>query len=199
MKANLWIRQALAMCLTVTVFVTYSMAAVGGSRKLAGEILISGTSVSGTTPSAIVNGETVKSGRTIFSTSTVSTPDGVTATLKLAKAGIIELAPNTSIVVSFDEENVAGTINSGVVRVLSAQNGVSMTIAGGETLTLLAGEAASATGKAQVDDDDNDGGAAWWGWALIFGGAAVGIIWMATRDSNSAELGGGGVVISPTF
>lgn len=198
MKANLWIRQALAMCLTVTVFVTYSMAAVGGTGKLAGEILISGTSVSGNTPSAIVNGETVKSGRTIFSTSTVSTPEGVTATLKLGKAGIIELSPNSAVVVSFDEENVAGTISSGVVRVLSAQNGVSMTIAGGETLNLLPGEAASAAGKAQVDDDDR-GGAAWWGWALIFGGAAVGIIWMATRDSNKAELGGGGVVISPTL
>ena len=48
-------------------------------------------------------------------------------------------------------------------------------------------------------DDDDDGGAAWWGWALIFGGAAAGIIWAATRDSNSAELGGGGVVISPSF
>ncbi len=198
MKANLWIRQALAMCLTFTVFVTYSMAAAGGTRKLAGEILISGTSASGTTPSAIVNGETVKSGRTIFSTSTVSTPEGVTATLKLAKAGIIELSPNTSVVVSFDEEQVTGTISSGVVRVLSAQNGVMMTIAGGETLTLLPGEVASATGRAQ-DDDDDDGGAAWWGWALIFGGAAAGIIWAATRDSNSAELGGGGVVISPSF
>jgi hypothetical protein len=198
MKANLWIRQALAMCLTVTVFVTYSMAAAGGSGKLAGEILISGTSASGSTPSAIVNGETVKSGRTIFSTSTVSTPEGVTATLKLGKAGIIELSPNTSVLVSFDEENVAGTINEGVVKVLSAQNGIAMTIPGGETLTLLAGETASAAGRAQVDDD-NDGGAAWWGWALIFGGAAAGIIWAATRDSNKAELGGGGVVISPTF
>jgi hypothetical protein len=198
MKANLRIRQALSMCLTATVLVTYSMVALAAGPKASGEILISGNSIDGNTPSALVNGETVKTGRTIFSSSTISTPEGVTAVLKLGKAGVLELGPNSSVAIEFDDQTIKGSISSGTVKVIAARDQVNMNDAAGLMMNLLPGETATATGKAQDDDDDN-GGAAWWLWAIVFGGAAAGIIYAATRDSNSTRLGGNGTVISPTF
>jgi len=197
MKANLRIRQALSMCLTATVLVTYSMVALAAGPKASGEILISGSSIDGNTPSALVNGETVKTGRTIFSSSTISTPEGVTAVLKLGKAGVLELGPNSSVAIEFDDQTIKGSISSGTVKVIAARDQVNINDAAGSMMNLLPGETATAAGKAQVDDDN--GGAAWWLWALVFGGAAVGIIYAATRDSNSTRLGGNGTVISPTF
>lgn len=193
MNSKLWIRKALSLCLSVAILATYSMVALANSGKVAGELLTTGPNASSVT----VNGESAKAGRSIFSSSTIITPENANAVVNLGKLGKLSLAPNTTATINFDENGVSGDLAAGKLTVLGAANAVSIKMLDGSTVMLNSGETAAANGRAQDDDDDDDdGGAAWWGFAAIFGGAAAVILWTATRDGR-ADLGGGGTVISP--
>ncbi len=198
MNSKLWIQKALAMCLVFAVIAAYSTVALAGSGKIAGELLVSGTNVNGEMPFVIVNGEAAKSGRSVFSTSTIATPENASAVINVGKIGKIQLSPNTNLVLSFTEKGISGDLLSGKLTVLNASEAVNIKIAGGETLKLAAGEAASAAGKVQDDDDDNDGGAAYLPYLLILGGAIAAIVIATVVSDNETQLGGGSVVVSAT-
>ncbi|MBA2737104.1 MAG: hypothetical protein H0U50_10000 [Pyrinomonadaceae bacterium] len=201
MNSKLWIRKALAMCLVFAIIAAYSTAALAGSGKIAGELLVTGTNVNGEMPFVIVNGEAAKSGRSVFSASTIATPDNASAVINLGKIGKIELAPNANLVLSFTEKGISGDLLSGKLTVLNASEIVSIKTAGGETLKLNAGDSASASGQAQDDkdkDNDRDGGAAWLPWALILGGAVAAIVIATVVTDNETQLGGSSIVVSPT-
>lgn len=196
MNSKVWIRKALSMCLAVAILATYSMVALAGTEKTAGELLVSGKNINGETPFVKVNGEAAQSGRSIFSSSTISTPDNTSAVINLGKVGKIELAPNTTMALSFSEKGITGNLVSGRVTVLGASDSVNINTADGKLLKLGVGESASSS--AQDDDDEDDkGGAGWWVWALVFGGAIAGVVIAATSDNNRVDLGGGTTVISP--
>lgn len=191
MNSKEWIRKALSMCLTVAILATYSMVALAGTDKIAGELLVSGSNT------VKVNGEAAESGRSIFSSSTIATPQDASAVINLGKVGKIELAPNTTMSLSFNEKGITGNLVSGRVTVLNSSDSVNIKTAEGKSLMLTAGE--SAVSKAQDDDEDEkDGGSAWWVWALVFGGAIAGVVIAATSDNNRTALGGGTTVVSPT-
>lgn len=197
MNSKLWIRKALSMCLVVAVIASYSAAALANTGKIAGELLVTGKSLNGETPFVKVNGETAQSGRSVFSSSTIVTPENANAIINVGKLGKIEVAPNSTLTLSFDEKGISGDLSQGRLTVLSASEAVSVKTANG-ILKLNAGEVATANGKArQDDDDDNDGGAAWLPWALIFGGAVAGIVVAAVVADNETQLGGGTTVVSP--
>jgi hypothetical protein len=200
MNSKLWIRKALSTCLVIATVLTYSMVTLAGSEKIAGEILITGKSADGQAPLVKVNGETAQSGRSIFSSSTIATPENAGAVISLGKIGKIELAPNTILAVSFSEKGISGDLSAGRVTVLNSANGVVINTTGGKSLTLNAGDSASAQNQ-QKDDttSDNDGGSAGLIYAVILGGAVAGIIFAATRgNDNAIPLGGGATVVSPT-
>ena len=71
MNRKLWIRKALSMCLCVALLATYSMVALAGPGKAAGELTVSGKNANGEAPFVLVNGETARSGRSVFSGSTI--------------------------------------------------------------------------------------------------------------------------------
>lgn len=195
MNSKLWIRKALSLCLVVATMTTYSMVTLANSGKMTGELLISG----GEDSFVKVNGETAQNGRSIFSSSTIVTPNATNAIINLGKLGKIELAPDTTLALSFNETGISGDLLAGRVTVLNASDTVSIKTLNGTT-KLNAGESAVATvGKAQ-DDDDNDGfgGGASLVWLLVLGGAAAGIIIAATSDNNRVSIGGNTTVISPT-
>jgi len=197
MNSKLWIRRALSMCLMVAVYTTYSMVALAGTGRIAGELTVSGNGMNGETPSVTVNGETAKSGRSIFSSSIIATPENASAVINLGKNGVIELAPNTTFAVSFDEKSVSGDLTTGKLTVLGSSSGVNVKTVTGQVIKVAAGESVNAAGKAQDDDDDDDGGAAWWVWALVFGGAAAGVLIAAVNADNRVSLGGTATTISP--
>lgn len=199
MNSKLWIRKALSMCLSVAVLATYSMVALAGPGKAAGELAVSGKNVNGEAPFVFVNGEVARSGRSVFSGSTVTTSESTNAVINLSKLGKIELAPNTVLNLTFDEKGISGSLASGTVSVLGAAENVNITTPNGKTVQLAAGQSVSASGAKKDDDDDDDdhGGAAWWIWGGVFGAAAVVIIWTALSDGD-IEVGGGGTVVSPT-
>jgi hypothetical protein len=191
MNSKTMIRKALSLCLIVAIYATYSMVVLAGTERIAGELLISGKN-----SSVKVNGETAQSGRSIFSASTISTPENTSAIINLGKLGKLELAPNTTANISFNEKGINGDLLSGKITVLGATDAVNIKTTEGKTVKLGAGESVTA-GKQDDDDDDDDPGAlAWWGWALIFGGAVAGIVIAATSDNNRVALGGGTTVVS---
>ena len=199
MNSKVWIRKTLSMCLVVATIATYSMVALAGLERVAGELSVSGKIVNGETPFVKVNGEAAQSGRSIFSSSTIATPENASATINIGKVGKIELAPNTTLALSFDEKGINGDLLAGRVTVLNSSDTVNVKTLDGTVAKLNAGNSAVATGKAQDDDDsDNDGGGAVLIWAVILGGAAVGIIIAATTDSNRIAVGGNSLVVSPT-
>jgi hypothetical protein len=192
MNSKTLIRKALSLCLTTAIIATYSMVALAGTEKIAGELLVSGRN-----SSVIVNGESAQSGRSVFSASTIATPEGTSAIVNLGKAGKIELGPNTVANISFTDKGISGDLLSGKITVLGSSDAVNVKTADGKSLKLNAGESASAARAAQDDDDDDDDGAmAWWIWAAIFGGAAAGVVIAATSDNNRVALGGGTTVVS---
>ena len=197
MNSKLWIRKALSMCLSVAVLATYSMVALAGPGKAAGELAVSGKNVNGETPFVFVNGEVARSGRSVFSGSTITTSESTNAVINLSKLGKIELAPNSVLNLTFDESGISGSLTAGTVSVLGAAENVSITTSNGKTVQLTAGQSVSASGKQDDDDDDDDAGAAWWIWGGVFGAAAVVIIWTALSDGD-IQVGGGGTVVSPT-
>ncbi|HEX6126735.1 MAG TPA: hypothetical protein VFZ23_15290 [Pyrinomonadaceae bacterium] len=197
MNSKLWIRKALSLCLCVAILATYSMVALAGPRKVAGELTVSGKEVNGEAPFVLVNGEAARSGRSVFSASTITTSDGVGAVINLGKLGRVELAPATVLNLSFDDAAVSGELASGTVSVFGTSEKISIKTLNGKTVELGAGQSVSASGGLQDDDDDDDGGAAWWVWAAVFAGASAGILWAALRDDD-LDLGGGTTVISPT-
>jgi|SwirhirootsSR2_FD_contig_51_5779891_length_1580_multi_5_in_0_out_0_2 hypothetical protein len=199
MNSKLWIRKALSMCLSVAVLATYSMVALAGPGKAAGELAVSGKNVNGEAPFVFVNGEVSRSGRSVFSGSTITTSESTTAVVNLSKLGRIELAPNTALNLTFDEKGISGALTSGTVSVLGAAENVNITTPNGKTVQLAAGQSVSTSGQKddKDDDDDDHGGAAWWIWGGVFGAAAVVILWTALSDSD-INVGGGGTVVSPT-
>jgi hypothetical protein len=197
MNSKLWIRKALSMCLCVAVLATYSMVALASPGKAAGELAVSGKIVNGEAPFVFVNGEVARSGRSVFSGSTITTSES-TAVLNLSKLGKIELAPNTALNLTFDEKGIFGELTSGTVSVLGAAQNVNIKMLNGKTVQLAAGQSVSASGlKDDKDDDDDDGGAAWWIWGGVFAGAAAIILWTALNDQD-INVGSSGTVISPT-
>jgi len=194
MNSKEWRSKALSLCLIVATIATYSMVALAGSEKVTGELLVSGNNLNG----VMVNGETAQSGRSIFSSSTIATPENTNATINLGKIGNIKLAPNTTLALSFSENGINGELLAGTVSVLNAENKVNIKMISGEIVTLNAGESATAGSAKAQDDDKNDGGGAWFIWALVLGGPAAGIILAATTSNNDLNLGGGTTVVSPS-
>jgi hypothetical protein len=197
MKIKTLKRKALSMCLVVAIVATYSMVALAGENKIVGEILISGNSLNGQTPIVTVNGEAVKSGRTIFTLSTITTADNASAVVNINNLGKVKIAPKSTLLISFDKDGITGNLSSGQLTVLSSSDTVSIKTADGKVAQLNSGE--TAVSAKQDDDDDDDTGSAWWLWAIVFGGAAAGIIFAASTNNNRVDLGGGAVVISPNF
>jgi hypothetical protein len=195
MNSKKWRSKALSLCLIIATIATYSMVALAGTDKAAGELLVSGSNING----VIVNGEVAQNGRSIFSSSTITTPENTNATINFGKIGNIKLAPDTTLALSFSENGINGELLTGTVTVLNAKNKVNIKMINGEVVKLNAGESATtSTAKAQDDDDASSGGAAWLPWVLILGGAAAGIIIAATTSGNDISLGGGTTVVSPS-
>ena len=79
-----------------------------------------------------VNGNSAKSGETIFSGQTIQTPDGVGATVQLPGLGRVDIAPNTNLTLTFENGKVNVALASGCV-ILTANKGVAGTVQAGDS------------------------------------------------------------------
>ncbi len=223
MSKTRFLRSLTATSLAAAIFASSSMLALAAPGKAEmGELVISGGSA------VTVNGETANTGRTVFSSNTITTPADSGATVNLGKLGQVELAPNSSMSLSFNESSISGTLLNGRVKV-SAPSDISANIqtktgivtadtnqaknftvsfdgaktnVASETGTVTLNEAGKATkvGKQQTDDDDKTlfGVGSAVVYAVVFGAAAAVLIYTATNDSNKITLNGGSTPVSPT-
>jgi hypothetical protein len=143
----------------------------------------------------MVNGEPSKSGRTVFSSSVITTPEAFGATVNLGKAARISLAPNTTFALNVDGDTVTGDLTSGSITVLSAANGVNVKTLAGETVTVNSGETANAN-SAGKQTTNTTSSREWAAWALVLGAAAFVIIWTA-KEGNKNDFGGTSTTVSP--
>ena len=167
----------------MALFTTTSMVALANSGRIAAELTVSGKNVNGETPVVMVNGEAAKSGRSIFSYSTIATPDETSATISMGKAGQIELGPNSSLNLTFDDNTVNGELNAGRLTVLGTLGTVNIRTIDGKTTSLKAGEEILASGKAQTKGGGS--GSNWWIWAVVAVGAAAVVLIAVSQSSNN--------------
>ncbi len=105
-----FLRSLTAATLAAAIFAASSLTTLAAPGKtIMGELTVNGADVT-------VNGETANTGRTIFSSNTIATPANSGAIVNLGALGQIELAPNSSINLTFDENGISGTLTSGQVK-----------------------------------------------------------------------------------
>lgn len=178
MNKKIWLRSVAAFGLIVAVMMSTSIAAFAktGNSNLAGELVISGHSLNSFEPTVSLNGENVMSGRTIFSGSQITTSEN-SATVKLGKLGYLTLSPNSALSLSFDENNINGTLSAGDVQVFNNQ-GVNVNIE-------RTGTAVKAGQTNDDDDDDNSPVVPF----LIFAGIVTGtVVYIVTKGDDSDEV-----------
>ncbi len=111
MISKTWSRKPIAACVAVAILSVYSMVVLASpaAKAPSGELSISGQ--------VTVNGENMVSGGTVFSESLITTAEKSSATVNLSKLGRVELAPTSSLKLSFTEKSVMGLLESGTAQV----------------------------------------------------------------------------------
>lgn len=127
MNSKKWKSKALSLCLVIATITTYSMVALANTNKVVGEILLSDNASSVT-----VNGQSIQSGNSIFSSSTIVTPTDNNAVVSLGKLGKVKLDNQSTVTLSFDSNNVTSTLVNGKLTVMSSSDKASNIINIGE-------------------------------------------------------------------
>ena len=151
MNSKMWVRKALSTSLMISVLASYSMIALAGETSAAGELYLTNKS-----DVVSINGENAPNGRTFFTSSRIVTSEKNGATLNLGKAGMVALEPNTTIVVSFDLNNVSIDLTAVSITNLRSMENINVTTTS-ESISLKQGESASAQTKDKYDREDPDG------------------------------------------
>ena len=209
MKKNyrsLWLRSLTGLSLVITLFVTSSMIVLAApGNALSGEIIVTGVSASGEKASALLNGEKAISGRTFFSSATISTPENSSAIINLGKLGRVNLSPNSNLILNLSDNAISGDLTAGAVKVYNSE-GVSVNIktkndvitndsatAGDVTVDVSTGTTFASNEVGDVYVNGEPAAAAkmskrkrgWIIFGVIAAGVATGlIIYYATRDDE---------------
>ncbi len=186
MIRQLWIRKAVSACVLFAVFMATSMVTLAGPGRIAAELTVSGKAFDGEAPMVMVNGEASKSGRSVFSSSTVSTPEDAVAQLGIGKAGRIELDSNSSVNLIFDDSSIEAELTSGRLTVLGSLGTVKVRTTDGKSTTLNAGESINASGEAQGGRQGRSKDKLWI-WLLVAAGAAVAIAVAVSQSGNNSN------------
>ena len=182
---QLWARKAVCACVLFAVFMTTSMVALAAPGRVAAELTVSGKALNGETPVVLVNGESSRNGRSIFSSSTIETPEETTAVLNLGRTGRLELDPNTTVNVIFDDESVNAELTAGKLTVVGSLGTVKVRTNDGKIATLQPGESITASGEAakrQTGGSNKN----WWIWVVVAAGAAAAVL-IAVAASNDDD------------
>jgi FecR protein len=135
MISTTWSRKAIAASVAVAVLSVYSMVVLASpGLKASGELSVSGQ--------VAVNGQKVISGGTLFSDSVITTAEKSSATVSISKLGRVELAPNSSLRLSFSAKSISGLLESGSARV-SSLAGVSVNISTKDGVVVVDGSQAT--------------------------------------------------------
>ena len=106
-----WSRKSIAFAVSIAVLSVYSMVALAkpGQQGTTGDLSVVGE--------VTVNGQSAISGATVFSDSTVATGANSSAVVSLGKLGRVELLPNTTAKLSFNEASISAGLDGGRLQV----------------------------------------------------------------------------------
>jgi len=132
MISKTWSRKPIAACVAVAILSVYSMVVLASpaAKAPSGELSISGQ--------VTVNGENMVSGGTVFSDSLITTAEKSSATVNLSKLGRVELAPTSSLKLSFTEKSVMGLLEGGSAQV-STVAGISVNFTTNDGIVVVDG------------------------------------------------------------
>ncbi len=186
MKSSVWIQQTFTMSVIFVLVMAFSMVTLANAGNAVGELTVIGVPSGDGSSSVTINGEAAKSGRTVFSSSTINTPEGMEAIINFGKAGKIQFASGTTFTVATDGKSITGDLTKGSLTVLSAASSVAVKNASGETVNVNAGESTTAaSSSASKKAKPGPGGLDWWIWGAIIGGVVVGVIIATTVGNNN--------------
>ena len=135
MTSKTWSRKSIAAGVAVAVLSVYSMVVLAApGAKASGELSVSGQ--------VTVNGQKVISGGTLFSDSAIITADQSSAVLSISKLGRVELAPNSSLRVSFVDHSLTAMLETGTAHV-STLAGISVNLTTKDGTVLVDGSQAT--------------------------------------------------------
>ena len=110
MISKSWSRKSIATAVAVAVLSVYSMVVLAApGAKASGELSVSGQ--------VTVNGQKVISGGTVFTDSTINTAAQSSASVNISKVGRVELAPNSSLHLSFSDNSITAMLETGSAQV----------------------------------------------------------------------------------
>ena len=110
MISKSWSRKSIATAVAVAVLSVYSMVVLAApGAKASGELSVSGQ--------VTVNGQKVVSGGTVFTDSVISTAAQSSASVSISKVGRVDLAPNSNLRLSFAENSISATLETGSAQV----------------------------------------------------------------------------------
>ena len=113
MTSRNWSRKSIAFVLAIAVLSVYSMVALAKpGQKNAAELSVSGQ--------VTVNGQAAISGATVFSDSVIATAANSSAVVSLGKLGRVELMQNTTVKLSFTDNNISASLDAGRLNVATA-------------------------------------------------------------------------------
>jgi len=135
MTSKTWSRKSIAAGVAVAVLSVYSMVVLAApGAKASGELSVSGQ--------VTVNGQKVISGGTLFSDSAIVTADQSSAVVSISKLGRVELAPNSSLRVSFVDHSLTAMLETGTAHV-STLAGISVNMTTKDGTVLVDGSQAT--------------------------------------------------------
>ena len=135
MTSKTWSRKSIAAGVAVAVLSVYSMVVLAApGAKASGELSVSGQ--------VTVNGQKVISGGTLFSGSAIVTADQSSAVVSISKLGRVELAPNSSLRVSFVDHSLTAMLETGSAHV-STLAGISVNLTTKDGAVLVDGSQAT--------------------------------------------------------
>jgi len=135
MTSKTWSRKSIAAGVAVAVLSVYSMVVLAApGAKASGELSVSGQ--------VTVNGQKVISGGTLFSDSAIVTAEQSNAVVSISKLGRVELAPNSSLRVSFVDHSLTAMLETGSANV-STLAGISVNLTTKDGAVLVDGSQAT--------------------------------------------------------
>jgi hypothetical protein len=135
MTSKTWSRKSIAAGVAVAVLSVYSMVVLAApGAKASGELSVSGQ--------VTVNGQKMISGGTLFSDSAIVTADQSSAVVSISKLGRVELAPNSSLRVSFVDQSLTAMLETGTAHV-STLAGISVNLTTKDGAVLVDGSQAT--------------------------------------------------------
>jgi len=178
---------ALFLVFAVTqVYVQASLAASAPNNSKGATALVSGKLATRSGGLIKLNGNDVGPGTTILSGALIQTPSDTGATVQLGALGKVDLAPETSLTLSFSQSNVDVKLDGGYV-VLTTMKGIDGTMT---TPNGVVSKSDPAKDSTLVGQDDNDKNKKKKGGAVIPGGDATGGGVLGGIGTHAAEVFG---------